>query len=41
MNPVLLQSQFATLEEPANATVIDIAAPPEALAAQIRKTLEG
>jgi gluconokinase len=41
MNPALLQSQFATLEEPANATVIDIAPAPEILAAQIRKTIEG
>jgi gluconokinase len=40
MNPVLLRSQFATLEEPANATVIDIAAAPEALVAQIRNAIE-
>ena len=40
MNPVLLRSQFATLEEPANATVIDIAAAPDALVAQIRNAIE-
>ena len=40
MNPALLQSQFATLEEPANAIVIDIAPAADVLAAKIRKTIE-
>jgi len=40
MNPALLQSQFVTLEEPANAMVIDIAPAPDALAAKIRKAIE-
>ena len=40
MNPALLQSQFATLEEPANAIVIDIAPAADVLAAKIRKAIE-
>ena len=40
MNPALLQSQFATLEEPVDATVIDIADAPEVLAARIREMLQ-
>jgi gluconokinase len=36
MNPVLLDSQFATLEPPSDALVIDIAQPPEHLAERIR-----
>jgi gluconokinase len=35
----LLQSQFDTLEEPADALTLDIADPPEALAARIRAWL--
>ena len=35
----LLQSQFDTLEEPANAIVVDIAAPPEKIAETIRSRL--
>jgi gluconokinase len=40
MNPALLRSQFATLEEPANATVVDIADTPDILASRIRQTLQ-
>jgi len=35
----LLQSQFDTLEEPADAIVVDIAAPPEKIAEKIRSRL--
>ena len=40
MNPSLLQSQFATLEEPVDAIVIDITGPPEALADRIRESIQ-
>lgn len=40
MNPILLRSQFDTLEEPANAVVVDVAAPPEAIVLRIRKELQ-
>ncbi len=40
MSPILLRSQFDTLEEPANAVVIDVAAPPEAIVLRIRKELQ-
>jgi gluconokinase len=36
MNPVLLESQFALLEEPRNAIVVDIAPDPEEIAARVR-----
>jgi carbohydrate kinase (thermoresistant glucokinase family) len=37
MNPVLLDSQFDTLEEPANSLRIDISAPPGKIVAVIRE----
>jgi gluconokinase len=37
MNPVLLDSQFDTLEEPANSLRIDISAPPDKIVATIRE----
>lgn len=37
--PELLRSQFETLEEPKNAVVVEVAAPPEAIVMQIRKEL--
>lgn len=40
MPPALLPSQLAALEEPADAIVIDIAAPPDAIVTEIRKRLE-
>lgn len=40
MPPTLLPSQLATLEAPTDAIVVDIAATPEAIAAQIRKELK-
>jgi gluconate kinase len=40
MNPNLLQSQFETLEPPENAIAVDIAPPPEEIAAAIRRKLE-
>jgi len=39
MNPNLLTSQFATLEEPTGAIVVDIAEPPAALVEAIAKKL--
>ena len=39
MKPEMLQSQFAALEEPADAIVIDIAAPAEEIVANIRQKL--
>jgi gluconokinase len=39
MNPALLDSQFAALEEPANAIVADVAGTPEAIAAAILREL--
>ncbi len=41
MNPALLDSQFATLEEPRDAIVVDVAATPEGLVAAIRARLAG
>ena len=40
MNPALLDSQFATLEPPADALQVDIGAPPEQLAATACALLE-
>jgi gluconokinase len=37
MKPEMLRSQFATLEPPTNALTVDIAQPPEAIVAQIRR----
>jgi len=39
MKPEMLQSQFAALEEPTDAIVIDIAAPAEEIVANIRQKL--
>jgi len=39
MPPELLQSQFATLEEPADALTLDVSRPPAELVATIRSTL--
>jgi gluconate kinase len=39
MNPALLDSQFAALEEPANAIVADVTGTPEAIAAAILREL--
>ena len=39
MTPEMLQSQFAALEPPANAFTVDIANPPEAIVADIRREL--
>jgi gluconokinase len=39
MKPAMLDSQLATLEEPAGALVIDISAPPEQIIAAIRRAL--
>jgi gluconokinase len=39
MNPALLDSQFAALEEPADAIVADAAGTPEAIAAAVRRQL--
>jgi gluconokinase len=39
MPPGLLRSQFETLEEPRDAMVVDIEAPPSAIAAEIRRRL--
>jgi len=39
MNKELLQSQFDTLEEPRDAIVVDVSAPPEAIVADIRRQL--
>lgn len=40
MPPALLASQFATLEEPADALVVDVAQPVAAQVAQIRRALQ-
>src|SRR5262249_62015791 len=39
MNPALLDSQFATLEEPRDAIVVDVDQAPEGIAASIRARL--
>lgn len=39
MKPEMLESQFATLEPPRDAITIDTAQPPEAIVAEIRRTL--
>jgi len=39
MNPSLLESQFATLEEPERAITIDVAASPEVIVQRIREEL--
>lgn len=39
MNPALLESQFAALEEPADAIVVDVGGAPEAMAAAIERRL--
>jgi gluconokinase len=39
MNPTLLDSQFDTLEEPENCIVVDVAATPAAIVANIRQQL--
>lgn len=39
MNPSLIESQFATLEEPEHAIVLDAAASPEDVVAEIREKL--
>ena len=39
MNPRLLQSQFETLEPPAEALRVDVSPPPDAIAAEIRRRL--
>jgi len=39
MNPALLDSQFATLEEPVGAIVVDVEEPPDAIVARIRAAL--
>lgn len=39
MNPNLLHSQFETLEPPENAMEVDIAPPPDEIAAEIRRKL--
>jgi gluconokinase len=39
MPPGLLRSQFETLEEPRDAIAVDIEAPPDAIAAEIRRRL--
>lgn len=39
MNPALLHSQFETLEPPEDAVTVDVAPPPEAIAAEIRRRL--
>ena len=36
----LLDSQFATLEDPSNAVIVDIAPPPAAIVSEIRRKLE-
>jgi len=41
LDPDLLESQFETLEEPADAIVVDAARPPHELAAQIERALRG
>ena len=39
MKPAMLDSQLATLEEPVNALVVDIAPPPEEIVAHLRRVL--
>ncbi len=39
MKPAMLDSQLATLEEPVNALVVDIAPPPAEIVAQLRRVL--
>jgi gluconokinase len=39
MNPTLLGSQFEALEPPDDAIRVDIAPPPEQVAAEIRRTI--
>ena len=39
MNPILIQSQFDTLEEPSDAIVVDIAGAPEEIVDSIREQL--
>jgi gluconokinase len=39
MNKALLDSQFDTLEEPRDAIVVDVAAPPQSVAEEIRRRL--
>ena len=39
MKPEMLQSQFDTLEEPSNALVVDVSAPPGAIVEQILSEL--
>jgi gluconokinase len=39
MPPALLRSQFETLEEPRDAIAVDVEAPPDAIAAEIRRRL--
>jgi gluconokinase len=39
MNPGLLHSQFETLEPPGDALQVDIAPPPEVIAAEVRRRL--
>jgi gluconokinase len=39
MNPVLLSSQFAALEEPADAIVVDVSETPEAIVTALRREL--
>jgi gluconokinase len=39
MNPALLDSQFAALEEPADGIAVDVAGTPEAIAAAVRRRL--
>lgn len=41
MNPDLLQSQFDTLEEPADAIIVDVSAAPEAIVKKIKASLPG
>jgi gluconate kinase len=40
MNPVLLESQFATLEEPKDALWVDASAGPREIVATIRRQLQ-
>jgi gluconate kinase len=41
MDPALLDSQFAALEEPADAIVVDVGGTPEAIVAAIGRALAG
>jgi len=41
MNPALLHSQFEALEPPADAVRVEVTAPPEEIAAEIRRRLFG